>query len=77
MNDILFIIIWLIGSLVSYPLFRKFAKGESNEYYSIGDRFWNIVVSLGFSWISVFTGLLLVVICATQDSRFFSKRAKW
>lgn len=57
---IVFIIIWFIGSFLSYLVCRKFIT-TVDEAWTLGDRGKAIGVSLFFSWVSVilFTCLYL------------------
>jgi positive regulator of sigma E activity len=56
---ILAILIWLIGSILSYFMIRKYFR--INGQYSKSDRIINIILSLILSWISVvITGIALL-----------------
>jgi magnesium-transporting ATPase (P-type) len=71
---ILFIILWLIGSLCSYFIFRYLFR-KKLEQYLLSDRWKNIVFSLIGSWAALLVGAVMILFCIADE--FEDRKVKW
>lgn len=70
MNNILFLGVWLLGSIISYFSMRSIIR--ANYTYKVSDRWKNIVCSILFTWI-----YLVVIFIVWLDEPHGEKEAKW
>ena len=60
MNILLIILIYLVGCILTYLLFRYDWKKTFNNRWTIGDRRFALTISIG-SWIGVVVGLSIII----------------
>ncbi len=68
----LIIILYLIGCVVSYILFKRLISDNGNDDWTIGDRTWGLMFSI-LSWVMVLISLVILIIISTDNK----KPAKW
>lgn len=70
--EILKIIIYIIGGLVTYYMARKIDKSFTNIYSGTDDKIFAAMMSL-FSWIGVCFFLPMYIVRCTKLKKFFDK----
>jgi hypothetical protein len=72
---LLFIIVYLIGVICSYLVFRTYVRYEGMGYYQ-SDRIFNIFFSVIGSWFTFLVSFIAYIICKIQDD-FEDNPVKW
>lgn len=69
-----YIILWLVGSIFSYFIFRYYVR-KYNVFYSNKNRIENIFLGLLGTWLAFIIGILIVLSCAWDD--WEEKKVNW